>query len=138
MNAPCVKPAHSPFGGSVAARALCCPASVGWVEKVPENLRRSSAYADRGVALHAAIALLLDDDPPAINDLVGRTFGNYTLTSDDVENALRPAYAFVDALLALGAEFYLELRVTFPTIPSAFGTVDLIIRVGDTIYIIDF
>ena len=34
MNAP-LKPAHSPFGGSVASRVLRCPASVGLLEKVP-------------------------------------------------------------------------------------------------------
>ena len=59
MNAP-LEPAHSPFGGSVAARVLRCPASVGLVQKVPDYLRRSSAYAERGTALHAAMALLLE------------------------------------------------------------------------------
>ena len=49
--------AHSPFGGSVAARVLRCPASVSLVEKVPAHLRKASAYADRGTALHAAMAL---------------------------------------------------------------------------------
>ena len=39
MNAP-LEPAHSPFGGSVAARVLRCPASVGLVEKVPAHLRK--------------------------------------------------------------------------------------------------
>jgi hypothetical protein len=37
-----------------------------------------------------------------------------------------------------GAEFYLEHRVVFPTIPGAFGTLDLIVRIGSTIHIIDF
>jgi hypothetical protein len=39
---------------------------------------------------------------------------------------------------APGAEFYLEQRVAFPTIPGAFGTADLIVRIGDTIYVVDF
>jgi hypothetical protein len=34
------EPAHSPFGGSVAARILRCPASVGLVEKVPAYVRK--------------------------------------------------------------------------------------------------
>ena len=59
MNAP-LEPAHSPFGGSVAARVLRCPASVGLIEKVPAHLRKSSAYAERGTALHAAMALLIE------------------------------------------------------------------------------
>jgi hypothetical protein len=139
VNAPLAKPAHSPFGGSVAARVLRCRASVALVAKVPEHLRRSSAYADRGSALHSAIALLLSDDPPSLESLVGKTFNGYTITSDDVENALRPVYGYVVQLLDTpGAEFYLEHRVVFSTIAGAFGTVDLIVRIGDTIYVIDF
>jgi hypothetical protein len=138
MNPP-LKPAHSAFGGSVATRVLHCPASVGLVEKVPVHLRKSSAHADRGTALHAAMALLLDENPPAIDDLAGRTFGDYALTSDDVENALRPAYAYVDTLLNTpDAEYYFEQRVIFPTIAGAYGTADLIVRSGGTVHVIDF
>jgi hypothetical protein len=137
MNAP-LEPAHSPFGGSVAARVLRCPASVGLVEKVPAHLRRASVYAERGTALHAAMVLLLDDEPPSFASLVGRTFGSYILTSDDIELALRPAYAYVDALLDTpGAEFYLERRITLPTVAGAFGTADLLVRIGRTIHVID-
>jgi hypothetical protein len=39
MNAP-LKPAHSPFGGAVAARVLNCAKSVSPVEKVPVHLTR--------------------------------------------------------------------------------------------------
>jgi hypothetical protein len=138
MNAP-LEPAHSPFGGSVAVRVLRCPAFVGLVAKVPADLRRSSVYADRGTALHSAIALLLGDDPPSLESLVGKTFNGYTITSDDVETALGPAYAYAATLIDTpGAVYYLERRVDFPTIPGAFGTADLIVRIGSTIYIIDF
>jgi Protein of unknown function (DUF2800) len=137
MNAP-LKPAHSPFGGSVAARVLRCPASVGLVANVPEHLRRSSAYADRGTALHVAPPLLLDDKE-TLESLIGKTIDSYTITSDDVENALRPVLAYVEALLnAPGAEFYLEHRVVFPGIANTFGTGDLIARIGDTIHIVDY
>jgi hypothetical protein len=136
MNAP-FEPAHSQFGGSVAMRVLRCPASVGLVAKVPAHLRKSSAYADRGTALHAAMALLLDEKE-SLESLVGRTFDAYTITRDDVENALRPAYAYAEALLNTpGAEYYFEHRVVFP-IAGAFGTVDLIVRIGDTIHVVDF
>ena len=97
MNAPLS--AHSPFGGSGAARILRCPASVGLTEKVPDYLRRTSAYAERGTALHMAMALLLDDDPPSLESLAGKTFKGYAITSDDVEIALRPAYAYAAALI---------------------------------------
>jgi hypothetical protein len=138
MNAP-LSPAHSQFGGSVAARVLRCPASVDLVAKVREHLRRSSAYADRGTALHAAMVLLLDDNPPSLEALIDETIGEYRITHDDIENAVAPVYAYVEALLDTpGAKYYLEHRVTFPTIAGAFGTVDLLIRIGRTVYVIDF
>src|SRR5262249_19265305 len=55
------------------------------------------------------------------------------------ENALRPAYAYVETLLDTpGAEYYLEQRVVFPAIPNTWGTVDLLVRIGRTIHVIDF
>ena len=138
MNAP-FEPVHSVFGGSVAARVLRCSASVDLTQKVPAYLRKPSAYADRGTALHAAMARLLEDDRLRVESLVGQTFNDYTVTSEDAENALRPALAFVDALLNTPeAEFYLERRITFPTVAGAFGTVDLLVRIGRTIHVIDF
>ena len=132
-------PAHSPFGGSVAARVLRCPASVGLVERVPAHLRRSSAYAERGCALHSALALLLDDNGPSLESLVGKKIGDYVITDSDVESSLRPVFTYVEALLdTFGTEFYLERRVTFPGIANTFGTVDLLVRIGNTIHVIDF
>ena len=132
------EPAHSPFGGSVATRVLRCPASVRLVEKVPAHLRKVSAYAERGTACHKAMALLIEN-VSSFDDLIGKTIDGYTITVDDVENALQPAYAYAEQLLdAPGAEFYLEQRVVFPTVPGAFGTVDLIIRIGAVLYIVDF
>ena len=138
MNAP-FEPVHSPFGGSVAARNLGCPANVKLIEQVPESLRRSSSYATiRGTALHIGMARLIEREC-SLNDLVGETIGDYTITSDDVENALRPVLGYVEALLDQpGAEYFLERRIVFPGIANTFGTADLIIRIGDTIYVIDF
>jgi hypothetical protein len=134
------EPVHSPFGGSVAARVLRCPASVDLTQKVPAYLRKPSAYADRGTALHAAITLLLAEDVhAAVESLAGKTFGSYAITSDDVETALRPAYGYVETLLDTpGAEYFLERRVVFPAISDTFGTVDLLVRIGRTIHVIDF
>jgi len=131
---------HSPFGGSVAARILRCPASVDLTQKVPPYLRKSSAYADRGTALHAAIAFLLAQDTHAlVESLAGKMFGSYTITPDDVENALWPAYAYVETLLETpGAEYFLERRVVFPAIADTFGTVDLLVCIDSTIHVIDF
>jgi hypothetical protein len=134
------EPAHSIFGGSVAARVLNCTASVNLVEKMPAYLHRSSAYADRGTACHAAITLLLAEDAhSSVEKLAGKTFGDYTITSDDVATALRPTYAHVETLLDTpGAEYFLERRVVFPTIPDTWGTVDLLVRNGRTIHVVDF
>ena len=74
----------------------------------------------------------------ALDSLAGETIGEYTITRDDVENALRPALAHVNALLDQpGAEYYLERRVAFPTIETAFGTADLIVRINGVANIVD-
>src|SRR6476660_8441259 len=110
---------HSPFGGSVANRVLRCPRSVRLVEQVPAQLRRTSAYAERGTALHTAMAHLIDETEN-FESLGSKTIGNYTITRDDVEDALAPVYAYVDRLLTPEAEYYLERRVVFPTIANTF------------------
>jgi hypothetical protein len=135
MNAP-REPAHSPFGGSSAERVLRCPASVGLIAKVPEHLRKTSAYAERGTSLHMAMALLLDTDVIPLESLVGKVLGDYTITRDDIDNSLRPAFAYITKLLDIfDAAFYIERRVVFPAIPGAFGTADLLVRIGNTIHI---
>jgi hypothetical protein len=131
--------AHSRFGGSVATRVMRCPASVRLVDQVPAYLHKTSTYALRGTACHAAMTLLLDENPPSLESLVGKTFSDYTITEDDLEDYLRPAYTLAAALIdAPGAAYYLELRVTFPTIADAFGTLDLMVRISDTIHLVDF
>ena len=89
---------HSRFGGSVATRLLRCPASVGLVGKVPAYLRKPSAYAERGTALHAATSLLIERES-SLDDLVAAVLNNYEITGDDIENNLKPVLAYVDALL---------------------------------------
>jgi hypothetical protein len=128
--------AHSPFGGSVAGRILRCPASVGLVAKVPAHLRRVSTYADRGSACHAAIARLLDGHSFA--SVVGTTFNGYALTLDDVDYSVRPVFAYVDKLLTPGVDYYVECHLVFPGITNTFGTVDLLARSGNTVYIVDY
>jgi hypothetical protein len=133
---PGAAPPHSEFGGSIAARVLRCPASVGLVAKTPAHLRRDSVYAQRGSALHSAMALLIERER-ALDSLAGETIDKYTITLDDVENALRPALAHADALLdQTGAEYFLERRVAFPTI-DAFGTADLIVRINGVANVVD-
>jgi hypothetical protein len=137
MNA-LFEPAHSRFGGSNAGRTLHCPKSVQLIDKVPAHLRKISVYAEHGTALHTAITLLLDKKE-SFESLAGKTIGSCLVTDDDIENILRPILAYVEPLLNTpGAEFYLDLRVTFPTIAGAFGTLDLLVRIGSTVHVIDF
>ena len=42
---------------------------------------------------------LLIEQKRRIDDIVGETIDNYIITIDDVENALRPVLAYVEALL---------------------------------------
>ena len=127
---------HSKFGGSVAARVLNCPGSVNLVDRVPAYLHKPSNYANRGSAMHEAMTLLLAEDA-CVEKVAGKTFGDYTITSEDVEDFLRPVCDYVNALLdAPGAEFFLEKRVVFPTV-DAWGTADLLVRIGRTIHVVD-
>ena len=66
-----IAPTHSVFGGSVAARVLRCPASVHLVAKVPEHLRKSSAYADRGTACHTAMSRLIEGAVASVSGMAG-------------------------------------------------------------------
>ena len=54
--------------------------------------------------------------------------------------ARMPAVAILGKTLldAPGAEYYLEQRVVFPTIPDTWGTVDLLVRIDRTMHVIDF
>ena len=131
-------PAHSPFGGSIAARILGCPASVNLVAKVPAELKRASVYANRGTALHAVMTALLHEDGGNPESFIGQTIEGYTITGDDIENSVAPAYDHAAELIdAPGAEYYLEKRLNFPML-DAFGTADLLVRIDCTVYVVDF
>jgi hypothetical protein len=131
--------AHHLFGASQARTRIGCPASAREIEKLPADmLGKTSSWAERGTACHIAVARLIENKC-TLGDLIGTTIGSHTLTCDDCEEAIRPAFEYAVAFLDTpGAEYFLEQRVSFPTIPGAFGTADLIIRIGDTIRIIDF
>jgi hypothetical protein len=123
---------HSPFGGSIAARILKCPASVGLVAKVPKE--PPSVYAKRGTDLHAALVSLIEGDE-TFESLVVKDI----VAADDLENAIRPAFAYAAELLGKPeAEYFIEQPVTFPGIAGAFGTLDLIVRIAKAMHVIDY
>ena len=82
---------------------------------------------------------LLIENKSFLAGIVGEKIDSYVITLDDVENALRPVLTYVERLLDHPrAQYFLERRVIFPTVPGAFGTCDLIVRSGNTAYLVDF
>jgi hypothetical protein len=122
--------AHSTVvGGSSAGRVLACPGSVQLVRKAPPQIE--NAYMAAGTRLHEAVADILSDKPVDRSKL------------DDEENAkLDFALKFVDALEAdepgKVLEYDVEARVQWDEVPGAFGTVDFIGRIGDTVVVLDW
>jgi len=128
----------SVVGGSTAKRLINCPGSAALIAKVPPA--PSSSYADEGTLLHNIIAQTLDGGP-APHDLVGvAEYNGITLTEEMVNTKLLPALALLDDLDPFkDGEFMTEARVDFGDfIPGAFGSCDLLLRVGKSAYVIDW
>jgi hypothetical protein len=109
MNAP-FEPAHSPFGGSVAARILGCPASVGLVAK-------ASGSSSAGLSANTRTLALFDevkDLRTAVHDQAKRALENgdvvrgWCLTAGRAERHWRDdepaAIAALEGLMAGAAE----------------------------------
>jgi hypothetical protein len=130
--------AHSVLvGGSIADRRIHCPASFQEQLKAPPGT--TSIYADLGTSMHEAMAHWLQNPD---DDLVGMTFYEHTITQEDVETLLTPAWdALVELQEIYGGGFkvaHLEKRVSFPGIAGAFGTVDVILESPSYFIIADF
>ena len=86
----------------------------------------------------SAMALLIEQNA-LIDDIVGETIDDYTVTIDDVENALRPVLAYVEALLDQpGAEYLPRTACRLSDHRRRLRHVDLLVRIGTTIHVIDF
>lgn len=127
----------SVVGGSTAKRIINCPGSVALVASVPPA--PSSKYADEGTLLHNAIAEVLETRRAPMA-LVGSEYNGVVLSEDLVERKLAPALALLDDLDPFhDGEFIAEHRVDFGDfIPGAFGSCDLLLRVGKSAYVIDW
>jgi len=124
-------------GGSTAKRVMNCPGSVALVQLAPRS--PSSTYADKGTLLHNLIAEVLDlNTDPVL--LIGTKYEAQVFDSDMLDNKLRPALDLLDALDPdKRMEFAVETRVGFGKfLPGAFGSADLLGRIGDTAYVIDW
>jgi hypothetical protein len=111
-----------------------CPGSVALVQLAPPS--PSSVYADKGTLLHTAISeMLLGED-----NVIGMTYEGQTLDQDMIDQKLQPALDLLDKLDPDGQmKLAIETRVGFGKfLPGAFGSCDVLGRLGSTAYVIDW
>jgi hypothetical protein len=124
-------------GGSTAKRVINCPGSVALVAKMPP--KPSSVYADTGTLLHNVIADVLDGKATA-QDFLGAVHADVTLDQDLIDNKLMPALAALNDIDPdKQMEYETEVIVGFgDLLPDVFGSADIVGRIGDTAYIVDW
>lgn len=125
-------------GGSTASRVINCPGSVKLVAQMPP--RPSSSYADEGTLLHEVMADLFNNDLKKPQDFLGRTYEDIELTQDLIDEKVRPAMRLLDEVdPEQMMDVWVERKVDFgDLLPGVFGSCDVIGRLGDTAYIIDW
>jgi len=135
-------------GGSTSGRLLACPASLSRTRALPATADAPSEYAEEGTAMHEVMDALMGmrsadeaadraprDLPRMLHEhMRGVRYGDRYLTDEHLDSMIYPA---LEHLATLEQEFDtagafevvgVESRVTFPGIPGAFGTVDLILQ----------
>jgi hypothetical protein len=126
-------------GGSTAGRLLNCPASLAAIRALPTSADQPSEYAEEGTAMHAVMDYLMIQRAHGATSLnisasLGKVFHDRPLTNEHLDTMIRPALEQLAQLEEDHAEsdpfevVGVEQRVTFPGVPGAFGTVDLILR----------
>ena len=130
--------AHSSLvGGSTASRVINCPGSVALVAKMPP--KPSSKYADEGTLLHDVMSDLLSSDK-RVADFLGREYNGIKLTQDLIDDKITPA---LEALNEIDPDMEMDVEVECNVsygdlIPGAFGSVDLIGRLGNRTIVLDW
>jgi hypothetical protein len=126
-------------GGSTAGRLLECPGSYQAQLALPPSADVSSEYALEGTAMHGVMDVLMRarqniaslDVVQHAQDCLGFTYVDRQLTQEHLDTMILPALASLAELeAAYGGGFRVlgvEVRVQFPGLPGAFGTVDLIL-----------
>ena len=125
-------------GGSTAKRVINCPGSVALVAQMPP--KPSSVYADTGTLLHNVIADVLGGKAIEVQDFLGAVHADVTLDQDMIDNKLLPALAALNEIDPdRQMEFETEVVVGFgDLLPGVFGSADVVGRIGDTAYIVDW
>ena len=145
MNAPA--PTHSTtVGGSSCGRLIQCPGSYRLLKEIRAAVpgeAQAGVAAERGTALHEAIAAILEDRFGNAADVIGLSFNAREISEDDFRDAVKPALDEFDALADLseaegGLEYMVETSVAFPGIPHSFGTADIIARTNRRTFVMDW
>lgn len=124
-------------GGSTASRVINCPGSVALVAQMPP--KPSSKYADEGTLLHDVISDLLQSDA-GVSEYIGRSYNGVELTQDLIDSKITPA---LGALNEIDPDMVMDIEVECNVsygefIPGAFGSVDLIGRLGNRTIVLDW
>ena len=129
-------------GGSNAGRLLACPGSYQAILALPATADIPSEYALEGTFAHEVMADLMrarqQGAPwavtlraPALLVKEQMEFADRVITQAHVDEMIQPAlHALAELEQIHGGNFQvlgIEQRVTFPGVPGAFGTVDLIL-----------
>jgi len=140
-------------GGSTAGRVLACPGSWQATMALPPSADVASQYAEEGSFAHEVMAYMMGGAAgPSValaQALVGMHFYDRVLTQAHLDEMILPALHAFWALLAeyditLDSDKWpyqtieIEKGVTFPDIPGAFGTCDVLLRVADHVFLVDW
>lgn len=148
MSSELIAAAHSSvIGGSTAERRIMCPASLT-LESHATRLDDNNEYAAEGTALHSAMEHLFDKSNSfvptnieAVELLDGVEFNGIVITNELLNEKVMPALdAFAEAVEAYDiVEYLIEVKCGLPSIPGAFGTVDILgITANGDIVVIDW
>jgi hypothetical protein len=139
-------------GGSTADRLMHCPGNFQLRMRLPDLPEVSSSYALHGSAMHAVMDRgmpnYVEGFPPldllieSFQEYIGDWFLDRELTEEDFRSCIEPALIDLDRLMTeYGGGFRVlgnEMRVTFPGIPGAFGTTDLLIGNDKWTILVDY
>jgi hypothetical protein len=137
-------------GGSTAGRLLACPGSYQATLALPPSAEISSEYAEEGTFAHACMDVLMKHRMAHgsytrvadVDKLLGMFIHDREVTQAHTDDMILPALIALTELEAIYGDGFkvlaVELRVRFPDIPAAFGTMDLVLGNKDTVLHVDW
>jgi hypothetical protein len=138
-------------GGSTAGRLLNCPGSFQATLALPPSTDTPSEYAEEGSFGHEVMGYLMSGAAgPSVEmarSFVGMRFYDRVMTKAHLDEMILPALDAFEQLMAAydidvtdwpHETVAIEKSVAFPGIPGAFGTADVLLRVGDHVFLVDW